>query len=162
MTVLVPVRHWYEARSVRERRLILLMLAIAVPLLAWLLIVLPLNRAYDNALERHLEAVDRNGRVRALADPVRVSRPVVAPAVGAADLALVVTEAATQAGLTLDSATAAGPDTVNISISQARPTAAVQWLRDFELRGIRVEDLRMAPAADGTVSLSARLVRTRG
>ena len=77
------------------------------------------------------------------------------------DLPLVIAEAATQAGLTLDSTTAAGPDDVSISIAQARPTAAVQWLRDFELRGIRVEDLRMTPGADGTVSLTARLVRNR-
>ncbi len=159
--MIVTVRQFYEARSARERRLIQLMLVIALPLLAWLLVVVPLNTAYDSALERHLEAVDRNGRVRALADPVRVSRPAIAPAVGGADLALVVTEAATQAGLTLDSASPAGADTVNIAIAQARPTAAVQWLRDFELRGIRVEDLRMTPAADGTVAVSARLVRTR-
>ena len=159
--MIVTVREWYSARSLRERRLILLMLVIAVPLLAWLLVVVPLSNAYEEALERHLEAVDRNGRVRALAEPARIARPVAAPATGAADLALVVTEAATQAGLTLDSTSPAGPDAVTISIAQARPMAAVQWLRDFELRGIRVEDMRMAPAADGTVSLTARLVRTR-
>jgi general secretion pathway protein M len=159
---MIVIREWYASRSARERRLILVMLAIALPLLAWLLVVVPLGSASEAALERHLEAVDRNGRVRALADPVRVSRPApVVQIVGAADLALVVTEAAAQSGLTLDSTTPAGPDAVSINISQARPVAAVQWLRDFELRGIRVEDLRMAPGADGTVSLSARLVRTR-
>lgn len=159
--MIVGARHWYESRSVRERRLLLLMSAIAVPLLAWLLLVAPLSNAYDEALDRHLEAVDRNGRIRALADPARVARSAAVPMTGGAELALVVTEAATQAGLTLDSTSAAGPDTVTIAIAQARPTAAVQWLRDFELRGIRVEDLRMTPAADGTVALSARLVRTR-
>lgn len=156
------VKDWYAARSLRERRLIALMLVIALPLLAWLLVVAPLSKAYEEALVRHLEAVDRNGRVRALAKPGRISQPAIAPqSGGTAELALVVTEAAAQAGLTLDSTTPAGADTVTISIGQARPTAAVQWLRDFELRGIRVEDLRMAPAADGTVSLTARLVRIR-
>lgn len=159
--MIVTVRQWYESRSVRERRLLLLMLAIALPLLAWLLIVAPLSNAYDDALDRHLEAVDRNGRIRALADPARATRPAVVPTAGSADLALIVTEAATQSGLTLDSTSAAGPDTVTIAIAQARPTAAVQWLRDFELRGIRVEDLRMTPASDGTVAVTARLVRTR-
>lgn len=159
--MIVTVRHWYQSRSARERRLILLMTAIALPLLAWLLVVMPLSNAYESALDRHLEAVDRNGRVRALADPSRIARPVVAPAAGGAELALVVAEAATQSGLTLDSNSAAGPDAVTITIAQARPTAAVQWLRDFELRGIRVEDLRMSPAADGTVSVTARLVRSR-
>lgn len=159
--MIVTIRQWYESRSARERRLILVMLAVAVPLLAWLLVVAPLGNAYDSALERHLEAVDRNGRVRSLADPSRASRPAVVPAPGGADLALVVAEAAAQSGLTIDSASPAGADSVTIAIAQARPTAAVQWLRDFELRGIRVEDLRMAPAADGTVSVTARLVRVR-
>ncbi len=158
--MIVTVRQWYESRSLRERRLLLLMLAIAVPSLAWLLVVAPLNNAYDSALDRHLEAVDRSGRIRALADPARVTRSAAVPATGGAELALVVTEAATQAGLTLDSTSAAGPDTVTIAIAQARPTAAVQWLRDFELRGIRVENLRMTPAADGTVAVTARLVRS--
>lgn len=159
--MIVTIRSWFEARSARERRLILLMLAIAVPLLAWLLVVVPLNSAYDSALERHLEAVDRNGRVRALADPVRTARPAVVAPAGSADLALVVAEAATQAGLTVDSTSPTGPDSVTIAIAQARPTAAVEWLRNFELRGIRVEELRMTPAADGTVAVHARLVRVR-
>lgn len=159
--MIVTVREWYVSRSVRERRLILLMLALALPLLAWLLVVLPLSKAYNSALERHLEAVDRNGRVRALADPSRTARPAVARALAGPDLPLVVADAAAQAGLTLDSNSAAGPDAVTVTIAQARPTAAVQWLRDFELRGIRVEDLRMTPGTDGTVSVTARLVRAR-
>ena len=136
------------------------MIAIASLLLAWLLIA-TLARSYDAALERHLEAVDRNGRVRALAE-VRAPNPAVGtPPVGAPDLALIVAESAAQAGLALASNSAAGADTVNVTITQARPTAAVQWLRDFELRGIRAEDLRMVPGADGSVSVNARLVRNR-
>ena len=69
--MIVAVREWYVSRSERERRLILIMLAIAVPLLAWLIVVLPLSQARESALERHVEAIDRNGRVRALADPDR-------------------------------------------------------------------------------------------
>jgi general secretion pathway protein M len=159
--MIVTIREWYVARTVRERRLLLLMLTIAVPLLAWLLVVMPLSKAYEEALERHLEAVDRNGRVRALAEAQEAARPPVVPVAAAPELALLVAEAATQAGLTLDSNSAAGPDEVNIAIGQARPAAAVQWLRDFELRGIRVQDLRMTPGADGTVSVTARLVRSR-
>ncbi|HUE78649.1 MAG TPA: type II secretion system protein GspM [Sphingomicrobium sp.] len=160
--MIVTIREWYGSRSARERRLILLMVALAVPLLAWLLVVLPLSTAYESALDRHLQAVDRNGRVRALADPQRSARPAAAPVVGGPDLSLVVAEAAAQAGLTLDGNSAAGADAVTITIAQARPTAAVQWLRDFELRGIAVDDLRMTPGADGTVSVTARLVRSRG
>ena len=160
--MIVTIRSWYVDRSVRERRLIALMAGIALPLLDWLLVVAPLAAAYDNALDRQLEAVDRNGRVRALADTSRTSAPVAAAAPGGAELALVVTEAAAQAGMSVDSTSPAGPDTVTISIARARPGAAVQWLRDFELRGIRVEDLRMTPGADGTVAVHARVARGRG
>ena len=148
---------WYLTRSERERRLILLMLAIAVPLLAWLLVVRPLERSYERALDEHLAAVDRNGRVRALAAAPRTAGPGVAIE---GDLGLIVAESAAQAGLSADSS-ASGPDAVTVTIASARAPAAVQWLRDFELRGLRVEDLRMTPGADGTVSLSARLARVR-
>jgi general secretion pathway protein M len=65
--VSVEIKQWYAARSPRERRLLLMMAAIAAPLLVWLLLVAPLGNAYDEALQRHLQAVDRNGRVKALA-----------------------------------------------------------------------------------------------
>ncbi|MBA2466976.1 MAG: type II secretion system protein M, partial [Sphingomonas sp.] len=159
--VIVTVREWYVARSVRERWLIMLMIGIAAPLLAWLLVVVPLDNAYDTALQRHLEAIDRNGRIRALADPERSVRSTLAPVATGPDLQLVIAESAAQAGLTLDSNAAIGPDAVTVTIAQARATAAVQWLRDFETRGIRVEDLRMTPGADGTVLVAARLVRNR-
>jgi len=160
--MIVAVREYYASRSVRERRLLLAMSAIALPLLLYLAVIMPLGRAYDTALEEQLEAVDRNGRVRAMVSVARSGGPrVPAPADGA-DIALVVTEAATQLGLTVDSNSPAGPNAVTIGISQARAGAAVGLLRDFESRGIRVEDLRMTPSGDGTVSMTARLARTGG
>lgn len=156
--MIVRVRSWYGGRSARERLLIALMLAIALPLFAWLLVARPLALAYERALERHLEAVDRNGRVRALAQAARRQppRPVMA---SSTDLGLVVAESAARAGLTLDSNSSAGAGAVIIAISSARPAVAMQWLAEFEAQGIRIEDLQMVPAGDGIVSLSARLAR---
>ena len=154
------LRDWFFARSVRERRLILLMLVIAVILLAWLLVIRPLGNGYDRALERHLEAVDRNGRVRALAEGARAPRQALAAAPAGVDLGLIVAEAATRSGLTLDSNSPAGPNAVTVTIAQMSAATAVQWLREFELQGISVEDVRMAPAGDGTVSMTARLARS--
>ena len=156
--MIVAIREYYGARTQREQRLILLMLAIAVPLLAALLIVLPLSRAYDHALDRHLEAVDRNGRVRQLAELAK-KRPVVAPAATGADLSLIVAESASRAGITLDSNAAAGGNAVAVTIGAAPAALAVQWLREFETRGVVVEDLRLTPAANGNVAVSTRLRR---
>jgi general secretion pathway protein M len=153
----IVVREWFGARSAREQRLILIMAAIALPLLAWLLIVMPLSRAYERALTQHLEAVDRNGRIRALA-----GGPVVPPPrAPAGEVTLLVAESAAQAGLTLASNNPSGPDAVTIAIAQAAPTAVAQWLSGFEARGMRVEDLRMSSAGPGSVSVSARIVRIR-
>lgn len=156
------VVEWYSSRSRREQHMLLLLLAIAVLLLAWLLIVRPIDLAYDAALDRHLQAIDRNGRVRALADAAKTRPATGQPSsVGGPELALVVAEAASRAGLALDTNTASGANSVTFSIAEARPTIAAQWLRDFDSRGVSVEEFRMTPAANGTISLTARLERRR-
>lgn len=154
--MIVRVTDWYGTRSVRERRLILLMLAIALPLLAWLLVVLPLTRAYEAALDRHLESVDRNGRVRALAAGARSGRAAPAAAAGQ-DMGMLLTESAARAGLVIAASESGGPGVANVSIAQAPSAGAMQWLRELESVGVRIEELRMAPAGQGLVSLSARL-----
>ena len=152
------VRDWFLGRTKREQQLILLMLALALPLLAWLLVVRPLSAAYDDALQDHLAAVDRHGRVLAMAEAARSSpaRPVEA---GKADLQLIVTEAASQAGITLQGATASGANAVDVTVAGGRATALGQWLAQFEARGITVQQMTMTPQPDGTVNMSARLVR---
>jgi general secretion pathway protein M len=152
------IRDWFLGRTKREQRLILLMLAIAVPLLAWFLVVRPLSTAYDDALQDHLAAVDRHGRVFAMAEAARStpSRPVEA---AKADLQLVVTEAARQAGITLEGATANGSNIVDVTVAGGRATALAQWLAQFEARGVTVQQMTMTPLPNGTVNMSARFVR---
>lgn len=151
----VTIRSWYGQRSAREQRLLLLMLAVALPVLVWLLVIQPVGRAYDAALDRHLAAVDRNGRVRALAAAPRTAA---APGAGQ-DLGALVTESAARSGLTLGANTSAGSGAVAVAIPTAPSVAAINWLRELELAGVRVEELRLVPAADGQVSLTARLAR---
>lgn len=156
--MIVRVTEWYAARSTREQRLILLMLVIALPLLAWLLVVQPLGRAYDAALDRHLESVDRNGRVRALAEGARSGSSAPAAAAGQ-DLGMLVTESAGRAGLTIAANESAGAGSAKVTIAQAPSAAAMQWLRELESGGVRIEELRMAPADQGLVSVTVRLAR---
>lgn len=153
--MIVRLRHWYLARSDRERRLLLLMALIGLPLLAWLLVILPLDRAYDDALKRHVEAIDRNGRVKMLAatPPGLRTEPL------GGDLTLIVTESAAASGIVLDSNTAVGPGAVTIAISSASPGATLQWLRGLEARGLFIDELRLSPAAGGNASATVRLSR---
>ena len=152
------IRGWFLARTKREQRLIMLMLALTLPLLAWLLVIRPVSAAYDDALQDHLAAVDWHARVLALAEAARSApaRPIEA---SKAELQLVVTEAARQAGITLQAATASGANTVDVTVAGGRATALGQWLAQFEARGITVRQMTMTPQPNGTVNMSARLAR---
>ena len=156
--MIATIRGWFLQRTQREQRLVLLMLAIAVPLFAWLAVVRPLTSAYDEALEEHLAAIDRRGRVIALAEAAK-EIPARRVKTNEADLQLIVTEAASQAGIALQGATPNGVNAVEVTVSGSRATALGQWLAQFEAQGIAVQQMTMTPLPDGTVNMSARLVR---
>ena len=160
--MIVTVRTWYLSRSARERRLLLLMLAIALPLLVWLLVVRPLDRAYEAALQDHLDAVDRNGRVRALARLAEQQPQGKANAALGPDLVVVVAESAAQAGIPLDRNEAGGPNEVTVSAASAPLRSVVPWLQSLEARGLGVAELRVVPTEAETVSVTARLKRSIG
>ena len=153
--MIVVVRDWYAQRSSREQRLLLAMMAIALPLLVWLALVVPIERAYDRALERQLEAVDRHARILSLADrakgaPARRPAPV-------ADLALFLTDNARQAGLTAAPSPAPQPGFSLVTIASASTPAALEWLRRLEASGYVVSDVRITPAANGSVAVTATI-----
>lgn len=155
---MTAVRDWFRGRTGRERQLIVLMLAIAAAVIAWLLVVRPLDSAYDAALDEHLAAIDRHGRVLALAEAAK-STPSRGFDANKTDLQLVVTQAAAQAGITLEGANPSGANTVDVAVAGGRATALGQWLAQFEARGIAVQQMSMTPLPDGTVNMSARLAR---
>jgi len=159
--MILHIQDWLGGRTPRERRLIILMVAIAVPLLAWLLVIRPMTLAYDEALETHLEAVDRNGRVKMLATAAKAPPRAARAAAPTADLGLVVAEAASQAGLALEGNNPAGPNAVAITIGQAPPMAAAQWLGGLEERGLAVQEWKLTPTGTGTVSVSARVTKAQ-
>ena len=153
--MIVVVRDWYGQRSAREQRLLLAMLAMALPLLIWLALVVPLERAYDRALERQLEAVDRHARILSLAE--RAKGAPARRAVQVADLGLFLTDNARQAGLTAAPSAAPTPGSSLVTIATASPPAALEWLRQLETAGYLVSDVRMTPAADGSVAVTATI-----
>ncbi len=92
--MIVTIRHWYAARSGREQTLLLALLAIAVVLVAWLLVILPLRAAYASALEKNLAATDRHGRILALTEAARKAPPRPPVALPSSDMTLVVGDSA--------------------------------------------------------------------
>lgn len=152
---MIVIRHWYGQRSLREQRMVLVMLAIGLPLLLWLALIVPIDRAYDRALERQLEAVDRHARILSLAERAK-GAPARRP-VQVADLALFLTDSARQAGLTAAPSAAPTPGSTLITIASASAPAALEWLRQLEASGYVVSDVRIAPGANGSVAVTATI-----
>lgn len=151
--MIVRFREWYGSRSRRERRLLQLMAAIAIPWLVWLLIVRPLGNAHDHALQRHLQAVDRNGRVKALAERASGGEAKVPAAVP--DLARLLSDSARQRGITAVGRAAPAPGSAMIGIAWTSAPTALEWLRGLEADGYRVDDVRVAPTGGGAVAVTA-------
>lgn len=151
--MIVHFRAWYRARSRREQRLLQLMAAIVIPLLVWLLLVRPLSNAYDQALQRHLQAVDRNGRVKALA--ARASGGDANAPAAVPDLALFLSDSARQRGIAAEGRAASAPGSAVISIASSSAPTALEWLRGLETDGYRVSEVRIAPTGGGAVAVTA-------
>ena len=129
------------------------MAAILIPLLVWLLLVRPFSTAYDDALQRNLQAVDRNGRVKALAERasgVEANVPAAVP-----DLPLFLSDSARQRGIIAEGRAASAPGSAVISIASSSTQAALEWLRGLEADGYRVNDVRVVPTGGGSVAVTA-------
>ena len=147
---------WWAERSARERRLILVMLALAVVVLGWLMVVRPLSDALDAAKTRQAAATLALGEARA-----RVSQSAgprgAAPALPADSL---IGRTASEAGFTSARIASQGPMRASVAIDAARPQALFAWILRLEQSGLVVERLRARANSDRTlaaeISLRAR------
>jgi general secretion pathway protein M len=148
-------RTWFDARSLRERRLILVMLALLAVTVAWLGILRPLNDGQASARARHADAVIRLGETRARVEAVRL-----ASRRGPTTLGAPVDEIrarAAEAGFTLLSVEPDGPDRVRVAVQSARPGALAAWLARLEARGLLVDTAAFTPNPDRTVGATLTL-----
>ena len=147
---------WWLARTPRERLMLLVMVAIAVPVLAWLLVVTPLIAAKEDARADYLLALDRHVRVEALAQP---------PEERAASIGMPITQyletQAGQRGLTLSVNALDAPGQARIAIAQANGQALLGWLGELEANGLALTNVQIMPGEAGGVSLSATISEPR-
>jgi type II secretory pathway component PulM len=157
MSRFAPVTGWFMSRTVRERWLIALMLAVSLPILTYYAIYNPLRQSIERAQQRHVAAVRSHGLVLArLAQLDQAQRPAVAaPPTGNAPLSLRITEAAALAGISLTANEPRGPASALITLAPAAPTAALRWLRGLEEQGIIVRELTITPQPGGQVIATA-------
>lgn len=151
---------WFAGRSLREKRLILVMAALAALTLVWAGIIRPVNDALSSARERQVDAASRLGDTRAEVEAVRASQALRGPVEsgGVADL---VRARADAAGFTLASLDVQGPDRVHVTVTSARPAALIPWLGRIERSGLLVESARLSDNGDRTVAVDL-IIRAQG
>lgn len=154
------LRLWFAARSLREKRLLIVMVALAAVTLVWALIIRPVNDGLSNARERHQNAVIRLAETQARVKAVAAIEQQHPSAIGA-PLDVVIRDRANEAGFALTSVNADGPNRVQIAIATARPGALFGWIAQLESTGIIVESLATADNGDKTVSAQISF-RVRG
>lgn len=145
-----PLSSWWRARSPREQGLLMVMLALAALVLAWLLVVRPLSDALDAQKTRHAAAVVALGEARA-----RVG--IVGGATPSGPVASLAGRTAAEAGFPGARIAAEGPSRASVAIDAARPQALFTWLSRLERSGVVVARLRAQANSDRTLSVEAAL-----
>lgn len=154
------LRRWFEARSLRERRLLLAMLGLAAVTLVWAGVILPVRNGLSASRERYTEAVVRLGSAQAALTQVKaIQRRQLQPLNGL--LPDVVRARAAGASLTLASLDVESPDRVRVTITSARAGAIMGWIAGLEGEGVLVDSLTVSPAGGNLVSAQMTLT-TRG
>lgn len=154
------LRAWFDGRSLREKRMILVMLALLGVTVVWYGVIRPVGDGLSDARGRHAGAVIRLGATQATVEAIRAadrSRP--PPLTGV--FADVVRARAADAGFTLATLDADGPDRVRVSIRSARPSALTPWIARLEGAGILVDAATLTDNGDRTVSAQLTL-KARG
>lgn len=153
-------KRWWPLRTLREQRLLLVMVALLAVVIVWLGIVRPVNDGLSDARERHGEAVVRLARVTARADALAsIERAGLPPL--AAPLASIIDQSANAAGFTPSSIAPQDSGRVSVSIASVRPAAFFAWIAALEAQGIVVEQLSARANSDPTLSADMTL-RARG
>ena len=149
---------WWEARSAREKRLLLVMGALLALLLVWLLIIRPRNDARANDEQRLTAAVVELGKARADAAALKQlqarpagTQPVPLPLDG------FLMQAGGAAGFTNLNVVADGASRATVSVGSARPQALFGWLAQLEGRGVVVESMSARTTPDQTIAVEAVL-----
>lgn len=146
------LQQWWRLRTMREQRLILVMVALVALTILWFGILRPLDDRLADARQRHGRAVlaeaDARGQAEAIREfqqrrPPRLDLPV----------RVFAPQSASASGFTVRNADPFEPDGVALNIDAARPGPLFDWVSDLQGRGLIVETLQATANADRTVSV---------
>lgn len=154
------LRTWFAGRSLREKRLLLAMLALAVLTLVWGGIVRPVGDNLSSARTRLDDAITRQATTQAALDAVHAAGPLGAAPTGTT-LADAVRARADAAGFVLASLDQPAPDRVHVTIQSARPGVLAGWLARLERSGVLVDSAALTDNHDTTVAVDL-VLKARG
>lgn len=143
------IRAWFAGRALRERRLILVMLALLAVTIVWGGIILPVRDGLSSARERHADAVVRLGATQAEVDLIRAAGRRVPLTGSLADTLRLRAEAA---GFALASVEDSAGGRVHATITAGKPAALGRWFAGLEANGILIESAAWRDNADGSVA----------
>jgi general secretion pathway protein M len=149
---------WWTARSVRERRLLVLLAVLLTLALLWVAVIRPLMDARAAADARLNAAVTELARARAEAAAV-TQQAAAAPAGDQVPLPIdaFLRQSGAEQGFTNIVVACDRPERATISIAQVRPPAFFGWIAQLEARGLVVEALSARTNADQTIAVEAVL-----
>lgn len=154
-------KRWWQGRTLREQRLLLAMGGLAALVLAWLLVIRPLDDALSAARERHGAAAVALAEARANAAAIQGLQSE-APANLGGPVDTMLNQSATEAGFPVARVERVSESEASITIDSARPQALFGWIRQMESRGLVVARLTVTANADPTVSAQATFRRRGG
>lgn len=153
-------QRWWKLRSAREQRMLLVASGLAALVLAWLLVVRPLDAGLADARQRHAIAVLRLAEARANVEALR-RMEAEAPAPLGEPVDTLLNRSANEAGFPVTSVTSEAAGQARIAISAARPQALFGWVGQMEARGLIVERLSANANEDRTLAAEISF-RARG
>lgn len=148
---------WWEGRTIREQRMLMVMGATLAAFLVWLIIVRPAFAWQGAAAERRLAAA--NGLTEVRAALVQLSRSPATASAPSGSIEPLVQQAAAQAGLTVTTAMDASGG-LGFRASNASSAQLFGWLDALDrAHGLEVNRLSIAENADATLNAEGAFAR---
>ena len=147
------LRQFWAGRSLREQRMLLVMVALFAIVIVGFGIIRPLINARVAAAERLDAATVELGQVRGAADMLRRT-PRTGPRKTVLNLSDTVAQSATAAGFTLANVGPQG-DALRATIVSAKSPALFGWLRTLAQQGVLIDTLTIRTNTDSTLSMEA-------
>lgn len=143
---------WWAGRSQRERVMLIVMLAIALPILAWLLILRPIDSALETARNDHWVATTRLIQVRSDAGLLKNTTAIANETAQA-----IAARSASAAGFVPSRLDPTPDGKAMLTLPSAKPAALARWLSALDREGVFVETITVRPNSDSTVAVEAVL-----